>query len=92
MSYLLISAIIPKLFLVIQAPLVYGEIIRRCFANISLVDFLLKTQEGRSFALQAPRLCNHKSTCNYIARIGIGMCYPLISAMIPKLFLVQQAP
>jgi len=39
MCYLLISAIIPKLFLVIQAPLVYGEIIRRCFANISLVAF-----------------------------------------------------
>ncbi len=88
MSYLLIYAIIPKLFLVIQAPLVYGEIIRRYFANISPVDFLLKMQQGGSFALQARRLCSHKTTCNYIARIGIGMCYPLISAMIPKLFLV----
>ncbi len=86
--FLLISAIIPKLFIVIQAPLVYGEIIRRCFANISTVDSLLKMQQGSSIAIQAPRLCSHKTTYNYIARIGIGMCYPLISAMIPKLFLV----
>jgi hypothetical protein len=61
--YILISDMKPKFLLVIQVSQVYGEMIIRCFANISLVDFLLKVQQGGIFSLQ---LYIHETSYNYI--------------------------
>jgi hypothetical protein len=57
------SDIKPKFLLVIQVSQVYGKMIKSCFENISLVDFLLKMQQGAIFSLQ---LYIHETSYNYI--------------------------